>query len=121
MTRTAPSSGTTIAAVPLLPGALAVIVAAPTATAVTLPASETTATAGLSLDHTTVRNTRCPAASRTWTASCTVAPSSRVSWGGVTVTVATGWPRTASHVPVEFPQIVVPLKWSGGSPEIVAV
>jgi hypothetical protein len=39
----------------------------------------------------------------------------------VTVILATGWPRTASQVPVEAPQVVVPLKRSGGFPVIVAV
>src|SRR2546422_419382 len=89
-----------------MPGAAAVIVADPADSAVTFPESETVATAGLSLDHVTARNTRCPAASRSWTASCRHAPMSIVSGVGVTVTLATGAPRTASQVPLALPHTV---------------
>src|SRR5437879_13865275 len=76
--RAVPARSTMTCTELLAPTAVAVIVAVPAEAVVTFPESETTATAGLSLDHTTVRNTRCPAASQSWTASCTVAPSNRV-------------------------------------------
>src|SRR6266516_4843244 len=64
---------TVIAALPPFPSLVAVIFAAPGATAVTRPAFETVATAGLSLDHVTIRPlNRLPFASYRLAVSCCV-------------------------------------------------
>src|SRR6266568_684837 len=64
---------TVMAAVAPLPSLVAVIFAAPGATAVTRPAFETVATAGLSLDHVTIRPlNRLPLASYRLAVSCCV-------------------------------------------------
>src|SRR6266705_1787769 len=64
---------TVIAALPPFPSLVAVIFAAPGATAVTRPAFETVATAGLSLDHVTIRPlNRLPLASYRLAVSCCV-------------------------------------------------
>src|SRR6266702_3626588 len=82
---------TVIAAVPLLPSDVAVIVAAPTATPVACPVPFTVATAGLLLDQVTVRPPNgLPNASRVIAAYCAVCPTPIVAVGGVTVTAATG-------------------------------
>src|SRR2546428_2321979 len=76
---------TVIAAVPLLPSEVAVIVAAPTATPVACPAPFTVATAGLLLDHVTVRPpSGLPKASRVIAKYCAVCPTPIVAVGGVT-------------------------------------
>ncbi len=82
---------TVIAAVPLLPSEVAVIVAAPTAAPVACPVPFTVATAGLLLDQVTVRPpSGLPNASRVIAAYCAVCPTPIVAVGGVTVTAATG-------------------------------
>src|SRR6266568_2282775 len=64
---------TVMAALPPFPSLVAVIFAAPGATAVTRPAFETVATAGLSLDHVTIRPlNRLPLASYRLAVSCCV-------------------------------------------------
>src|SRR6266567_243891 len=64
---------TVMAALPPFPSLVAVIFAAPGATAVTRPAFETVATAGLSLDHVTIRPlNRLPFASYRLAVSCCV-------------------------------------------------
>src|SRR3989441_6619961 len=82
---------TVIAAVPLFPSLVAVSVAAPTATPVACPAPFTVATAGLLLDHVTVRPpSGLPKASRVIAKYCAVCPTPIVAGGGGTVTAATG-------------------------------
>src|SRR6266480_1017113 len=82
---------TVIAAVPLLPSLVAVIVAEPAATPVTKPLLLTVATAVLLLDHVTTRPVRVPPAESLVTAeSCRVPPTKRLADAGLTVTDATG-------------------------------
>src|SRR5947209_14107317 len=82
---------TVIAAVPLLPSLVAVIVAVPTACAVTSPVALTVATAWLALAHVMVRpESGLPLASRGVAVSCTAPPVWSVCDAGDTVTVATG-------------------------------
>src|SRR5436309_4242234 len=84
-------TATVIAAVPLFPSLVAVIVADPTATAVTRPLADTVATAGALLDQVTSRPvSTLPAESFVVAVSCTVAPALRLFDAGDTVTVATG-------------------------------
>src|SRR2546425_8533472 len=109
---------TVIVAAPLLPPALAVIVAEPRATAVTRPEPETFATLGLSLDHVTVRkNTRFPWPSASAVVSWAVFPGNRVAADGVTVTEPITSCRTALQVPVE-PSLheTLPLTLEAGVP-----
>src|SRR3989454_11199586 len=76
---------TVIAAVPLFPSLVAVSVAAPTATPVACPAPFTVATAGLLLDHVTVRPPNgLPKASRVIAKYCAVCPTPIVAVAGVT-------------------------------------
>src|SRR5690349_1590435 len=82
---------TVMAAVPLLPSLVAVMVALPGAIAVTRPVDETLATLGALVDHATVRPANsCPAASRGSAVSCVVWPTTRLLVAGVTATSATG-------------------------------
>ncbi len=83
---------TVIAAVPLCPSLVAVIVTGPPAvTPVTSPVDETVATAALLVVHVTVRPVSTfPAASCVVAVSCTVAPTATAAGVGVTVTDATG-------------------------------
>src|SRR5256885_2199799 len=82
---------TVIAAVPLCPSLVAVMVADPAATPLTSPRPFTVARLVLLLIHITVRPVNTlPAASRSVVVSCTVLPASTVAEDGVTVTVATG-------------------------------
>src|SRR3989440_9955960 len=82
---------TVIAAVPLCPSLVAVMVADPAATPLTRPLPLTVATLVLALVHVTVRPVNTlPAASRSVAVSCTVLPACTVAEDGVTVTVATG-------------------------------
>lgn len=77
-------------AVPLLPSLVAVTVALPWVTAVTIPWAETVATAELELDHTTVRPfSAFPAESASVAVSCVVCPTVMESGLGVTDTVDT--------------------------------
>src|SRR5438132_1245170 len=82
---------TVMAAVPLFPSLVAVIVADPGVTPETRPLLLTVATAVLELDHVTVRPERgAPLASFGVAVSCTVWPACTEAEGGVTSTVATG-------------------------------
>src|SRR6266851_2731957 len=114
----ATGASTVIVAEPLLPPALAVIVAVPKATAVSRPEPETTATLGLSLDQVTCRkNTRFPCPSASAAASWAVVPGNTVTDEGVTVTVPTASCRTALQVPLEpSPHVTAPLRLEAGVP-----
>ncbi len=96
-----------MAAVPLLPSDVAVMVTAPDATAVTMPACETEAIAMLEVAHVIARPFRAtPFASRATAASCDVAPPTvTCAVGGVTVTAATGV-RTDTVAEAVFPSKV---------------
>jgi hypothetical protein len=100
---------TVIAAVPLLPSLVAVIVADPAATAVTRPLDETRAIEVLELDHVTVLPVSVtPLASFVVAVSCTVCPTFTLAVGGETLTVATGTTAAATvtaDVPL-FPSLV---------------
>jgi hypothetical protein len=77
--------------VPFLPSLVAVMVAGPTATAITKPLPLTVATAGLPLDHVMARPVRgLPAESFVTAESCCVAPTKRVALAGLTDSEATG-------------------------------
>src|SRR5690349_25153623 len=83
-------AGTVIAAVPLFPSLVAVIVVVPGATPLTTPVPLTVATDVLSLDHDIARFTSTlPAESAAVTLSCTVVPVGRLATAGATVTDAT--------------------------------
>src|SRR5437773_2120380 len=85
------SAVTVIAAVPLCPSLVAVIVAAPAATPVTSPLPSTFATAGSPLDQVMLRpDSGLPPASFGVAASCNVCPTATLPDGGLTVTDATG-------------------------------
>src|SRR5436190_126322 len=89
----APADGgvTVMAAVPLCPSLMAVIVAEPATTPVTSPLALTVATAVLLLDHVIVRPVSAfPLASFGVAVSCTVLPSFTLAVAGVTLTDATG-------------------------------
>src|SRR3989442_103905 len=80
---------TVIAAVPLFPSLVAVSVAAPTATPVACPVPFTVATAGVLLDHVTVRPpTGLPKASRVIAKYCAVCPTPIVAVGAATAAAA---------------------------------
>src|SRR5947207_3629870 len=82
---------TVIAAVPLCPSLVAVIVADPAPAPLTSPLPLTVATAVVLLPHVTTRPLRAvPFASRGVAVSCTVAPCWTLADAGVTVTDATG-------------------------------
>src|SRR3989454_12315480 len=82
---------TLMAAVPLCPSLVAVIVADPAPAPLTSPLPLTVATAVLLLPHVTTRPGRAvPFASRGVAVSCTVAPCGTLADAGVTVTDATG-------------------------------
>src|SRR5919197_1324620 len=82
---------TVMAAVPLLPSLVAVIVAEPTFTAVTRPAALTVATDGALLAHVTVRPWSGVSVESSGTAvSWTVEPTCAVADAGLTSTHATG-------------------------------
>src|SRR5437870_3662983 len=80
-----------MAAVPLSPSLVAVIVTAPAAAPVTRPLLLTVAQAVLELVHVTVRPVRVlPLASFSVAVSCSVCPTSTLPDAGLTVTEATG-------------------------------
>src|SRR6188472_2045899 len=82
---------TVTVAVPVFPSLVAVIVAVPTATAVTVPLGATVATAVLLDVHETARSVNTLfAASRTVAVRFPVCPVCNGSVPGATVTVATG-------------------------------
>ena len=90
--------------VPLLVSLVAVIVAVPTATAVTRPDEDTVLTAVLLEFQLTVRPVRTLLfASRVTAASCTVAPTSKDGADGLTDTDATGSGAGAETVTVDVP------------------
>jgi len=92
---------TVICAVPLCPSLVAVIVARPAATAVTVPVGETLAIPGADDAHTTGRPvSTLPAESRATALSDAVPPTVRLVVAGVTATDATG---TAVTVIVALP------------------
>src|SRR5437867_1675036 len=88
---------TLIAADPLFPSLVAVIVADPAATPVTSPLADTVATAAFPLVHGTAPPARMfPAASSSVAVSCTVPPTYTFGTVGLTVTDATGTVDTVS-------------------------
>src|SRR5207302_10820364 len=98
---------TVIVEVPLLPSLVAVIVAQPGVSPEPRPLLLTVATAGLELDHVTVRpESGFPPASLGVAVSCTVWPACTDAEGGVTSTVATGtFVTLIDEVPL-FPSLV---------------
>src|SRR5919108_2388587 len=94
-TKYVPTTGvegvTVMAELPPRPSLVAVVVAAPTATAVTRPLPFTVATPVLLLDHVTVRPVKTfPLASRSVADSWRVPPTVSVAVAGETLTVVTG-------------------------------
>src|SRR5438552_1604766 len=96
---------TLIDEVPLFPSLVAVIVAEPGVTPDTSPLLLTVATAGVELDHVTVRpESGFPPASLGVAVSCTVWPACTEAEGGVTSTVATGTFVTVTDEVPLFPR-----------------
>src|SRR6266480_3017548 len=90
-----------MAALPLGPSLVAVMVAAPTAAPATSPAADTVATAAALVVHVTVRPVSTfPAESLAVAASCPVPPTGMLREAGLTVTVATGTAGAAVVVPL---------------------
>src|SRR6059058_1958114 len=102
-----PDDVTVMAAVPLFPSLVALIVMEPGVTPLTRPLVLTVATAVLELDHVTVRpESGFPPASLGVPVSCTVWPACTEAEGGVTSTDATGTGVTViAEVPL-FPSLV---------------
>src|SRR5438552_6627287 len=102
-----PDDVTVMAAVPLFPSLVALIVMEPGVTPETRPPLLTVATAGLELDHVTVRpESGFPPASLGVAVSCTVWPACTDAEAGVTSTAATGtWVTVMDEVPL-FPSLV---------------
>src|SRR2546427_11634054 len=87
----AAGAGTVMAAVPLFPSLVAVIVADPVATAVTSPFASTVATPGALVVQLIARpESGFPLASSGVAVSCWVPPTRTVAAEGLTVTDATG-------------------------------
>jgi hypothetical protein len=87
-------------AVPLRPSLVAVTVAVPAATAVTVPEDDTVATdAALEVQDTERPVSVSPEALVSFALSATVAPTPSVAVAGVTVTAATaaGWTDTSTE------------------------
>src|SRR5438552_18843029 len=100
-----PDVVTVMAAVPLFPSLVALIVTEPGVTPVTRPLVLTAATAVLELDHVTVRpESGFPPASLGVAVSCTVWPACTDAEGGVTSTVATGTFVTVTDEVPLFPR-----------------
>src|SRR2546421_3890536 len=96
-----------MAAVPLWPSLVAVIVAAPAPFAVTSPVPVTVATGVLLLAHVTERPVRMlPLASRRVALSCTVCPAGTLADAGLTVPDATGTPLTVMLAVPLWPSLV---------------
>src|SRR5205809_2896432 len=96
-----------MAAVPLWPSLVAVIVAEPATFAVTSPVPVTVATAVLLLAHATERPVRmAPLASRRVALSGTVWPTGTLAGAGLTVTDATGTPLTVMLAVPLWPSLV---------------
>jgi hypothetical protein len=95
---------TLIAAVPVLPSLVAVIVTGPPAAMpVTSPVDETVAIAPLLVHVTSRPVSTFPAASVVVAVSCTVAPTTTIAVAGVTVTDATGTVPDGVDGPVPLP------------------
>src|SRR5256886_14293904 len=103
-----PISCTVIAAAPLFPSLVAVIVVAPpSATSVTSPAWDTVATVGALDAQVTLRPVnRFAAESLSVTANCTVPPTGSVAVVGLTTTEATGTSVTVTVAVALFPSLV---------------
>src|SRR6266550_2541696 len=98
---------TVMAAVPLCPSLVAVIVAEPATLVVTSPLLLTVATVVLFEAHVTVRPVKTlPFASLRVAVSCTVWPAGTLAEGGVTVTEATGAPATVMLAVPLWPSLV---------------
>src|SRR5438552_2073523 len=90
------TTATVMAALPLLPSLVAVIVAVPAARPVTSPLVLTVATAALLLVQVTTRPVRVlPAASFVTADSCCVVPTQMLAEAGLTATDATAIAETA--------------------------
>src|ERR1041384_3775229 len=101
------TSVTVMAAVPLLPSLVAVIVAEPAATAVTRPLASTVATAVLLLDHVMTRPVSVlPVESLVTADSCCEPPTTMVGDAGLTVTDATGRTMTVIAAVPLLPSLV---------------
>src|SRR5216117_415217 len=101
------TAATAIAAVPPRPSLVAVIVALPTATAVTSPLALTLATAGALLAHVTTRpDSGLPLASFGVAVSWTVCPTMMLAVAGLTVTEATGTTVTVTAAVPLCPSLV---------------
>jgi len=98
---------TVIAALPVLPSLVAVIVTAPAAAPVTRPVEETVAVAG-ALDVQVIARpeSMVPAASFGLAASCTLAPTSTSAVAGLIPTEATGTFATVTAADAFFPSLV---------------
>src|SRR5690606_15493825 len=95
---------TVTAADPLFPSDVAVIVAVPSATAITFPVPSTVATAALLVVHETVRPvSTVPSDARVSAVSVPVSPGFRSSVAGCTTTVATGTGDGVCTVTVAVP------------------
>src|SRR5207247_1159253 len=98
---------TVIAALPLCPSLVAVIVADPAATPVTSPVPLTVATAVLPLAHVTTRPVSvAPLASLGVAVSCPVCPTGMLAVAGATVTDATGTTLTVTAAVPFLPSLV---------------
>src|SRR5438876_6796690 len=96
-----------MAAVPLWPSLVAVIVAEPATFALTSPVPVTVATGVLLLAHVTERPVRMvPLASRRVAVSCCVCPAGTLADAGLTVTDATGTPLTVMLAVPLWPSLV---------------
>src|SRR5207247_4975612 len=103
-----PDDVTVMAAVPLFPSLVALIVMEPGVTPLTRPLLLTVATAVLELDHVTVRpESGAPVASFGVAVSCTVWPGCTEAVAGVTSTDATGTGVTVIAAVRVFPSYVV--------------
>src|SRR5438094_3055445 len=114
-----PDDVTVMAAVPLFPSLVALIVMEPGVTPETRALFLTVATAVLELDHVTVRpESGAPFASLGVAVSCTVWPACTDAEGGVTSTVATGTFVTVTDEVPLFPSLVaVTVAEPGVTPE----
>src|SRR5438067_12214264 len=102
-----PDDVTVMAAVPLFPSLVALIVMEPGVTPLTRPLVLTVATDVLELDHVTVRPERgSPLASFGVAVSCTVWPACTEAVAGVTSTDATGTFATVLVDVLLFPSLV---------------
>src|SRR5437773_5040713 len=111
-----PDDVTVMAAVPLFPSLVALIVMEPGVTPLTRPLLLTVATAVLELDHVTVRPERgAPLASFGVAVSCTVWPACTDAVAGVTSTDATG---TGVTVIVEGPLLPSLVALIGAEPGV---